>query len=304
MNEFPPYQERKWLSYSSLIEASRCPRLFQLSTGMRLTPVGGPHPALLFGEAMHKALGTFHITQDFYKSLSAFETVWDESFADDKRNIDTAAKLLGQYAKQRTGPLSPFRILPPPTGPGVIQTSEHVSDLEVPFAVDLGLDVPFAGKIDGIGVDRQGEPCIIEFKTASQVGNTLTSAFKLNLQILLYAVAARTITGQNIRKAYVEILQVAKTKQDIICLPVTLMDHHLEGAIKWARYWGSFILHCEQTNNFPQDFSGCHPYSQFGMPGFACKFHDLCWVPDSRNLLSSLEVREASPFIIPTVNGE
>lgn len=297
---FPKQEPRKWHSVSSLIEASRCQKLYQLSSVMRLTPKGGPHPALLFGEAIHKALGVWHGTYDFQLTMDGFLSVWKDAQGDDLRNIDTAVKVLTSYANLFREGMDIVKLLPSPKLPGTIQVQDTVSDFEVTFAIDIGLNLPFMGKIDALGEHRTTkELMIVEFKTARSVTSTLTNAFELSPQLILYSIAASAILGKPVNRCLLRAIQVAKTKCDIETRIIDVLPHHKEAALKWAQFWAGMVEHAESTGIYPENYSGCHPYAQFGQPGFSCKFLDLCKFPNPENLLGNYEVREQTPFILP-----
>lgn len=299
------YEKRKYVSISSLTSFARCPRKYFYSSGCRLTK--GEHPALLFGSAIHNAIPEILSGAGLAAAIGAFDLVWREELKDDKRNRSRAMFMLQDFERtHKSNPL--YELVDPKNLPGLkqveIETQDKVSKWEVTFGIDIGIRVPLVGRIDGIARYKPtGKLLPLEFKTTSSTYNFF-SGFYLNPQIIAYAVAAEVSGLGEVEGVVLEALEVSKTKSTTLTTNVSVRQHHKQTFLKWAQFWGNFLLKCEEDNDFPQWYSGCHPYSMFGMPGYQCEFMDLCHSVEDWTMLKQLyEKRESSPFNL-TVKGE
>lgn len=305
------YKKREWLSISSLISFSRCPRKYFYGSGCRLGSPSGPHPALTFGQAIHKALPQLLIGEDSTKldrALEAFDSIWtkevEESTQDEKRNKNGATQILMDFFFAHSQGRSIYELVKPPES-NVIK-AEDVSDYEVPFAIDIGLSVPLVGRIDALVRHRDSHKLwALEWKTASEVSARFLEGFQRSLQCLCYTLALRILTNEPIEGTLVEALLVAapakrtgsqRTLTQIV--PIIALPHHIEAFISWARYYGSLLLECERIGDFPQDFKGCHPYAQFASIGYPCEFSNLCDVPDWTKLKDFYAITQDRPFVL------
>lgn len=218
------------------------------------------------------------------RAVGAFDKVWNPLLQDDKRNRTNAAKMFFDFGTAHHGSNGLYTLVHPSELPFVqritLPPDDQVSEYEIVFAVDIGLDQPLVGRIDGIGRLRDsGELVLLEFKTTSYTYNFF-NAFQLSPQVLLYNLGAK-ISGVPVKKCVVEALEVSKTKNSTLAMPITIQDHHIEEALEWARFFGRLYLECERTGNFPKWFSGCHSYAMFGqtMGSYLCDYQNLCSPP-------------------------
>ena len=298
------YQPRQWLSISSLVSFSRCPRKYFYSSGCRLGSPNGPHPALTFGQAIHKAHPQLLIGEDKTKierALKDFSSIWtsevDAQAQDKKRNINVAYRMLLDFYQGHSNGRSIYELVEPPKSNLII--AEDTNDFEVPFAIDIGLRVPLVGRIDALVRHRDSKKLwALEWKTASEVSQRFLEGFQRSPQCLAYCLALRVLTQEPVEGTMVEGLLVSTSRNLTQLIPVPALDHHIENFIKWATLMGGLLLECERLKEFPQHFTGCGPYSQFGMPGFSCEFGNLCDVPDWTRLKSLYATSEDRPFIL------
>jgi len=300
-----PYHKREYLSPSTLISFARCPRrYFYQKCGL------GPFeeaPAPSYGTAMHKAIPPASVG-DFDAAWEAFTSVWDENIANETRNLENAHKSLKHYCFEHTGAKSLFNFVTPPAGN--IKLAEEVHDYEVPFAIDIGLDIPLAGRIDGLVEHRDTKKLWgYEFKTAGRIPANFFDVFDMNPQILTYALVLRTLTGERIEGVIVEAMLCAKNKVDNFVHPVYVHDHHIEAIVTWLRHTGEMLLameerYLEQGIDFLQDFTGCTAYVNFYMPSWRCDFADLCRVPDWKMAKSLYAEKPEHKFFIEMTAGK
>jgi hypothetical protein len=273
------YKPREWLSISSLVSFARCPRKFFYGSGCRLSSVGDK-PALDFGTAIHKGfpecLVGDHSTK-LMRAMQAFMSCWRPELNDDKRNPIRAQAMFNDVIATHYNSI--YQLLPPPNG--ALSIEDKVSDYEIPFAIDIGLDVPLVGRIDGWGRHRDtGEIWGVELKTSSELSARFLDSFQFNPQPLCYTLALKGLSKENVRGVMIEGLRVSKTNAETAIHPIYVQDHHLDAFIKWAQFIGGMILECEKRGEFLQYPSGCGPYSMFGSPGYQCEYMQLCQVHD------------------------
>jgi len=294
------YQKRSWITITELSSFACCPRKFFYKVGCGLKDQA-PVNALVFGEAMHKAIPIILADQDILKAMDEFNTLWDDTLDDPKRNRLRALAMLTDFLTYRTPPRSIYAILEPPGG--LIEISDRSSDWEIPFAIDIGLDIPLCGRIDGWAQHRDyDERYALEFKTSSEVSQRLTTGFEMNPQIIGYASVLK-VMGYDVKGTILDVLRVSNVRSESHSHIITVTDVMSDSFLKWAKHIGEQILACEEAMEFPQQWSGCNPYAMFGMPGRTCEFARLCRVKDWTSFRSSFEVGRHIPFdlgIIPT----
>jgi hypothetical protein len=293
LNSTPPPEMAGWQFYKplrfltiSLIDTFvRCPRKFFYSYGCHLEPAAGPHAALKFGEAIHKALPIITSGPDplaaYPKAVEAFESVWAGADEDDKRNTFTARRILMDFVQQHLPGRSLYNIIKPPNLLGGKKLSD-VSDYEIPFALSLpGVPVPLIGRIDGLARHRDSKELWgLEYKTASESSARLLKAFDWNPQLLCYTLALRVGLTEQIQGMMVETLKVSKTSCETMLKPVYVLSTELDEFVKWLSFQCQLILMHEKVKDFPKQRTGCTSYPMFGMPGFMCDFEAACSGPD------------------------
>lgn len=274
------YRKREYLSISTLLSFSRCPRrYFYQKNG--LGPID-ESPALSYGTAMHKAIPPASMG-DFDAAWVAFTSVWDDSLANETRDVAHAHRSLSHYVHTHSGDKSLFHFLPPPAGG--IEVAEEVHDYEVPFAIDIGLPIPLVGRIDGLVEHRDtGKPWGYEFKTAGRMNANFFQSFEMHIQCLTMCLVLRTLTSEPVQGILVEGMLCDKTKVGNEVYPVYIQDHHIEDVVIWLKYTGEMLLAAEEKFlqegvNFIKDFTGCNGYQHFYVPIGRCEFQDMCRVP-------------------------
>ena len=287
----PLYQKKEHLSASSLVDFGRCPRRFFYRDGCRLRRPGGI-PALLFGEAMHR--GMPHAQRgELDLAVAAFENLWNEDLADRKRNSGRAESIYRSFIENRKGSI--YRIETPP----VTDCGERISPDEVPFAIDIGIEVPLVGRIDAIGRHRDtNELWGIEYKTTSELSTRFFAGFTFNPQVTIYTLALKSLSQEPFQGVIIEGLQVAITMCKSLAFPVRVEHQALEDTVRWCHDCWKKIKECESSGIWTKNLSGCCPYAAFGMPGYLCDYVPLCMSNDWESLLGLFEVGEPKEFNI------
>jgi len=322
----PKYAPRRYLSISTLIEYARCPRrYFYRKCGLR-TP--GVAIAPIYGQAMHKAVPVALLTEDIDKAFAAFLSVWEDAekalfneaikageaaddptkikLVDPKRNRGRARLALMHFIHTHANGKSIYNLIDPPEGG--IQTDDKVSDMELAWAIDIGLPVPLVGRIDGLCKHRDtGQKWVWELKTASRVNAQLMDAHEMYPQTLTYVLVAR-MYGVEVEGVMLEAMLVDKNKVDNMAQPVPVMQHHLDDIMIWLQTVGGSLLQAEKdymgsecstfgADCFLKNFTGCTPYVHYYMPMFPCEYMDLCKAEDWKSMTDLYEVSEEHDFL-------
>ncbi len=310
-----PYRPRKYLSISTLLDYMRCPRkYFYAKCG--LSSLEEPL-APQYGLAMHKAIPTALALEDLDAAMKDFLSVWEETedkisesfdgVEDPKRNRKTARRTLQHFIHTHKSSKSLYKLYQP-EWTGMIQTDKKTSDFEVPWVIDIGLDIPLVGRFDGACRHRDtDEEWLWELKTTSRLNSNFFEAHEMYPQTLTYSLVAKTLFGVDIKGVMVEGVLVSKTKVDNIVQPVPVLDHHLQDILTLLQINGQRLLDMEgamenltDATPFHKDFSGCTPYPHYYMPGWRCDYADLCRAPDWKPFTGMFNVREEHDFLRST----
>jgi hypothetical protein len=277
LNGFENYKRREWLSVNDLVNFKRCPRRFFYRTGC-LMGVAAGEPALAFGEAVHAAFAATYLNGPA-AGYEEFVKLWGNQEVDDKRNNFTAMRLLQDFHATHCCEPRLYDLVPPPST--TVRLSERVSDYELPFCLDIGLHVPFVGRVDGLCKLRSDNTIWgLEYKTTSELTSRFFQAFELSPQIIAYTMALRTLGLPNLPGFVVTAVRVSKTNSLSMSNHIYVKDHHIDWFIRWAQKTAAEIHWCEENKCFPPDYSGCHPYAGFGSHGYLCDYYQMCQVDD------------------------
>jgi len=295
MPGFEHYKKKDHISISSLTSFARCPRKFFYSSGCRLRSPDESLP-MTYGSAIHAAI-PYAIRGDIETAMCEFIAVWqDRDNREDRRRNSSRARVLlkNVLTLHRGHPI--YTIIPPP--PGGYELDESVSPDELAFAIDIGLDRPFVGKIDAVGRHTDLNTVFaVEYKTSSRLGATFLSGFDYNPQTVSYALILKMLMpDETISGTIIEALGTAITKAEVILHLALISETMMEEFIEWAQLQTTRIKQCEENQNFPKDLSACHPYSQFGSHGYRCDYCDLCRIENWTDLKNIFEVKEYDLF--------
>lgn len=283
------------LSPSCAMVIARCRRRWFYKYGCRLREPGPPHVALLFGEAIHHAI-PHALDGDLKKAEEVFREKWGDTEGDRKRNPGRARVMLQSFAEAHKPGQSIYNVIPPPKAGW--KGMQKYSKNELPFAVDIGLDLMVVGRIDAVGEHRDtGDVFAIEYKTSSEVSTRYMSAWSMSPQVLTYTLAlAMEMRGREVKGCFLEALQVAIQKVETLCIPVYVEESHLRDLVNWYGEQRAKITVCEQHGVWPKNIAMCNPYSCFGLPGYNCEYQKLCLEEDWTDLREMYEVEEKRPF--------
>jgi len=138
-----------YIDASSHCDFTRCPAKYLFSRLMGLYQVDAMVIAMDFGTDLHLALPyCYKGLAGVAKAIEVFTNAWNlRSYGDEdpKRNIQRASEMLTDFAECHEPSLCAYRVanleIEKPT-------DEKVGENEVPFLIDIGGDLPYAGRID------------------------------------------------------------------------------------------------------------------------------------------------------------
>lgn len=301
------YKSKPYLSVSSLEDFERCPRRFFFKHGLRLKPITGygePEEGeagpLGFGSCLHEAL-PYALAGDLKRSMEQFESSWNSDYDDAKHSVEKARMMLATYHAKRADGKASYEALDPPKGRIQIKDA---SEFEVPFALDLGVDIPFTGIIDrSVRIKATGQLAPMDYKTSSRKMYNPHSLFRLHPQTAGYTLALSILTGEPCNMMVIEVL--TKTKNpDLETILIDVPESNQQDFVEEFRAAVEGINACESQDHWPKKLTGCSGYPMFGCTWGQCEFQELCQMSDWTDGLGLYEVREPSHFVPLTVEGE
>jgi len=260
---------------------------------------------LAYGTAMHFALPhCYNGTLD--RALSAFKEVWDEighEGADDKRNLSRAEASLEVFIETHQSSICPYEVV----NLGLDSSNlgcDRVSDLEVPFLVDIGGDLPLAGRIDlVVRWKTTGDIWALDFKTSSEVSGRFFKNMHNTPQANAYTLATSQLnpdeSSELCQGLIVEAIRTSKTNAENQMYPVWIVEHQLESFMRLANRTAKRILECNESKMWPKSCTGCGNYAMFGQAGYYCPYKDLCDAGDWKTVVDTYRQEEPfHPFIV------
>ena len=154
-----------------------------------------------------------------------------------------------------------------------------VSDVEVPFLIDIGGLLSFAGRIDfPCRMNDTKELFAGDYKTASEISGRLWSCFEISIQAIGYTLALAHLTNENVRGFLVEAIRKSVTKKNC---EVQIHRQYVETNdismfIGYMNSTSKDIVHNNETQKWPKKLSNCSIYSATGIPSGNCPYKILC----------------------------
>jgi len=278
---------------------ARCPRRFFFQKLCGLYDPLIPRTALQYGTAMHYALPHCY-NGDLGSAIAAFASAFGSTPTDDMRNPGRAALTLREFIRTHTGAETKYEIV---VTPQVVKPADKVSDIELPFVIDIGIPLPIVGRIDAIArLMGTGKTCPVEFKTSREAGQRFMGGFGLNPQFLTYDLAHWVLLNERPEGVILEALITGRKEASIITMPIPYTAYQVESVIDWFkdmyREYDIFINRLMIDNEqFPKNLAACTTYASFGEPGYTCEYQKLCSVEDWPKLLSLYEQEPVKPFL-------
>jgi hypothetical protein len=287
------YTPKRWHSQSSLMTASKCLRRYFYEVGCRLRHYDANKTAAIFGQAIHYGIPKCY-ESDVNGAMSLFNEVWDSEDvqADDKRNPMIARKIFEDLAKNHCQNCI-YKVENPNVG---IEIEDKISDQEVAFAIDVGVDIPLVGRIDALGRHKQtGALWPVDYKTTSRLSAGFLKGHECSPQVMCYTLGVRSLTNEQVPGTIIVGIKVAKTTQGAQTHLCYIEDHHIERFIKWVQRIHAQIRACEEKEEWPENWGACATM-------FSCPYKPLCEMKDWTAMKSLYRCVPEIPFKIGPEN--
>lgn len=291
----------KYIDCSGFSCFRRCPVRFLFERLLGLKQAGDlslVNIAPDYGTCIHRAL-PFAYT-DPVAALEEFKKAWSNYHyegEDVKRNILRAESMLNNFHRLRSKNC-PYTIL---SFPGIkYEAAETISPNEVPFTVDVGATVPFAGRIDApIRLVATGYLIALDYKTASEISGRFFDCFTLSPQAVGYSAALSLLTNEDVFGFGIEALRVSPTNDEVQIGLIPVSNEAIDSFIVQLQDVSARISDCMACNSWPKNFAGCSPYASHGHPGRLCEYHLLCNQPNWLDALPNyIRTNPFDPFVV------
>ena len=270
-------------SVSSICKFVRCPRLYYWYKVLGVERASAARNlAMRFGSGIHAAAPYTHLG-DIEGALEAFAVEWadGDDYLDKKRSTRVAQRIVYEMTDLHTGGGCGWVVVPPETksevdGQKVLHEREFDVDFELPSAKSV------TGRIDAVGSRGDGELCVVEYKTTSQLWGSFGELFGLSPQMLTY-VAAMQLAGLPVWTTLVEGILVAASKAEITVVPGEVSKEDIEMVLAWWKRQDGALSALEAADpdgtapaTWPCEIANCNPYACYGLQGFQCEYAPLC----------------------------
>lgn len=271
-----------YIDASSLCEFSRCPAKYMFDRLMGLKLPDRDMIALDFGTDMHVAIPFCYDGEGCVaQALDAFIREWEpRGYEDDpKRNITRAEAMLENFADNHAPNICAYTVVDFPDID--IPTDEAIGQHEVPFLIDIGGDLPYAGRLDASVIWRStNDLWSLDYKNMSEVSPRLFKNFHNAPQSVGNTYALSHLTGKKVQGMIIEALRVSKVNCENQLAHIYVQDHQIESYINFVKRQSALMIAYNEAKVWPKTNSGCAPYSMFGGAGYMCDYKDICDCPD------------------------
>jgi len=278
--------EINYVDCSSLDAFCQCPFKYMLGRLMGIQKRDSSMIALDYGKVIHECLPLCY-DNDLETVNDTFDMLWKDlpyGEEDKKRNTNCAHLLLANFHANHQPDTSTYT--PLEMNVSNVSTTDKASEGEVPFLIDIGGEYPFAGRIDmPVRLNQTKQIFALDYKTSGEVSERFLNGFENHPQSLGYTLALTELTNEKVDGFIVEAIRVAPIPKRPSTVPpnqwhpIYVPEHKLQWFIEWAVTTSETIKKCNELQDWPQLPTGCCPYSMFGMPGYFCKYKDICNQP-------------------------
>ena len=273
-----------YIDPSSFSCFNRCPAKYLFSRLMALENVNRNTMAMDYGTDIHEALPYCYSMDTLDQAISIFKQRWLARGHewDSKRNTDVAESLLTEFAVHHSR-MCPYEVVEfPITAP----TNTPISKNEIPFLIDVGGPLPFAGRIDApVRWKSDGTLWALDYKTSVEVSQRLFNNFTNCPQSIGYTLALTNITGEKVSGFVLEAIRVSDKNQESQMAITSIKQCQIESFIEQCNHVSRQIIECNEKKEWAMNYSACSPYSQFGSPGYPCDYIDICTNPDKDEMM-------------------
>jgi len=267
-----------YIDASSLVKFACCPACYMFERLMGLSAPDDNSIAPDYGTAIHRALPhCYNGPANTRTACDEFMDAWTKygyGYQDEKRNPDTAEASLVGFAATHAPGTCPYDILKYPIN---APTADIVSPNEIPFLIDLGGELPGAGRIDlAVRWRDTDDIWANDYKTASEVSARYFKNFEAACQPCMYTLALSVISAVQVKGMIVEAIRTSKKNVENQIHFVFITERQLEIFIEFANRKAKEILQCNESGEWPQHPSNCAPYAMYIQPGRLCPYRSIC----------------------------
>ena len=273
--------EIDYLDASGTCEVSRCPAKYLFSRLMGLSLPDKYTIPLDFGTDMHIAIPfCYKGVGKIDEALEAFNKAWDvRGYEDDpKRNPDRACAMLENFAETHSPDICAYKIV---NFDIPIPTEEEIGSNEIPFLIDIGGDLLYAGRLDASVIWRStGDLWALDYKTSGEVSGRYFNNFHNSPQAVGCSLALQHLSGKPVQGMIIEALRVSKTNAENQLVQIFVQKHQMESYVNFVNRQSSLVKTYNKLKAWPKHSTGCAPYSMFGTAGYMCEYRDICDCPN------------------------
>lgn len=233
---------------------------------------------LLFGAAMHQALFVWNTTRNTTLTMDEWKKAVVQrnipATGNEPHNLVNGVFILDAYMKKYAEDAA----------------AEEVINCEVGFDISFpGVSgVQVVGKLD-YAATRRGKVILRDHKTTQQMGPSFPKRARPNNQFTLYTWAFEHVTGKRVDLFELDGIQVAKTKSDLVRVPVTRLQYDIDQMLNDFSRTLAEVKLCDPTD--------VNSWSRCTNECFMCPYHSLCSLSNPDPLIeASYEKSEWRPF--------
>lgn len=270
-----------YIDQSGMCTCARCPAKYLFQRQMGLVRTDSKRIALDYGTDMHAAFPHCY-EEDRHcidGAMLAFSQGWDKrdyEGNDSKRNKLCARASLAEFHRLHKPSACPYtfaKFAKHITAP----TADIVSENEMPFIVDIGADLLFAGRIDAVvRLSLDGSLWAVDYKTSSEISARYFANFENSAQAIGYSRALNLVSLEQVSGLIVEAVRTSDKKVECQLFYAFVGDKQIELFEQQARKTAHEIIMYNEARLWPQRITGCAPYGMFGQPGYVCEYIDIC----------------------------
>ncbi len=264
-----------YIDASSICRFNRCPAMYFFERQVGLQLPDAMTIALDYGTDMHFALPNAYTDPEL--ALSCFVTRWSKrSYGNDdpKRNVGRAHASLKEFHNCRNEHACPYKV---ESFNLEATTADKISNIEVPFIIDIGGSLALVGRIDApVKWIDDNTWWALDYKTASQITANYFKNFENAPQTVAYTLALSHLTGKHVSGMIIEAVRTSKVRAETSLQLVFVNEVQVKNFIMFANATAKDILACNEEKMWPQRSTGCSSYAMFGTVGYACPYLELC----------------------------
>ena len=286
-----------YIDCSGICEFNRCPAKYMMDRQMGVNAQDSMIIALDYGTDIHAAIPyCYNGGSSIDSAHKAFLSGWDKrkyEGVDKARNSQRARLTLLHFAETHTPAISCYEIIDIPDIKA--ETADIISPNEIPFLIDIGGELAFAGRIDA-PVRHKGTDTLwaLDYKTASEISDRYFIGFHNAPQTVGYTLALSNLFGKQVDGFIVEAIRTSHVRCENVTHLIFVNDCQIESFINFANDTAIQILECNENKKWHKKSSGCGPYSMFGSKGYPCPYLDICTSPDWKDMVRYYDTKE--PF--------